>query len=157
MTSFVYTSAAGPMPFWSDVQAKVTLPISSSAANVSLPAVTVANLPPGVIINRVRGILIYAYAEDDSAGDNKLVLAGTEHIQVDKTGGTYIDAIKLVADMLFTPGGSFMPGYVLVGAIDIKSEVDGEDTYEFRWEAAGVTAASIHLHMVYTGLLFDFL
>lgn len=138
------------MDYWSEVEDLLTL--TSTAANATLPSVTVAGIPTGATVSRVTAMFKYRVVEDTSAAANSLVLAGTEHIQVDKTGSTFIDAIKLVAGMVQVAASTRDGGDVWVGDIDIKSEVDGNDTYEFRWEGADVTGNNLLLRDLQTGL-----
>lgn len=140
----------GSMDFWSAIDDLVT--ITTTAADQALPSVTVANLPSGATITRVIAMFKYRAAEDTSASANNLVLAGTEHIQVDKSGGTYIDAIQLIASSIQVASSARDGGDVWVGDIDIKSEVDGNDTYEFRFENADALGNNLLLRDVQTGL-----
>lgn len=138
------------MVFWSIVDDIFT--ITSTAANQNLPSVTVADLPAGVTITRVIAMLKYRAAENSNAADNNLVLAGTEHIQVDKSGGTFVDAIQLIASAIQVAASTRDGGDVWIGSIDISSEVDGEDTYEFRWEGADAAQNNLILRDLQVGL-----
>jgi len=138
------------MDFWSEIDNLVT--ITSTAANQALNPIVVADIPSGASVKRTIMMLKFREIEDSSGSENSLVLAGTEHIQIDKTGGTYIDAIKLVAGMALTKASSIVPGDVWVGNIDISSEVDGNDTYETRWEGADCTANNLLFRDVQVGV-----
>lgn len=138
------------MDYWSEVEELLT--ITNTAADATLPAVTVAGLPSSATVRRVTAMLKYRAVEDTSAAANSLVLAGTEHIQVDKTGSTFIDAIKLVAGMVQVAASTRDGGDVWVGDIDIAAEVNSNDTYEFRWEGADVTGNNLLLRDLQTGL-----
>ena len=142
------------MVFWSEIDDLIT--IDATAGDETLPPVTVAEIPSGAIILRVNVILSIGSFEDTSASENKVVLAGTEHIQIDKTGGTYIDAIKMIAGMWLTGASAVRGGLVMIGDIDVASEVDANDTYELKIEGADVTAASLLLRDVQTGLIVYF-
>ncbi|KKL46963.1 hypothetical protein LCGC14_2340320, partial [marine sediment metagenome] len=138
------------MDFWSEIDDIITL--DATAGDETLPPVTVAGIPSGAVVLRVIVILSIGSFEDTSGSENKFVLNGTEHIQVDKTGGTYIDAIKLINNMWLTGASGVRGGLVMIGDIDVASEVDGDDTYEFKIENADVTAASLLLRDVQVGL-----
>lgn len=138
------------MDFWSEIDDLVT--ITSTAATQALPSVTVADIPSGAVIVRVVAMLKYRAAEDTSGSDNSLVLAGTEHIQVDKSGGTYIDAIKLIASSIQVAASTRDGGDVWIGDIDVSSEVDGNDTYEFQWEGADATGNNLLIRDLQVGL-----
>ncbi len=138
------------MVFWSDVDNLIT--IDASAGDETLPPVTVAEIPSGAVVLRVIAMIKIGAFEDTSTAENSLVLAGTEHIQIDKTGGTYIDAIKLIAGQWLTGANAVRGGDFMIGNIDVASEVDGNDTYEMKIENADVTGASLLLRDVQTGL-----
>ncbi len=138
------------MDFWSEIDNIVT--VTSTAANQALPDIVVADIPSNSSIKRVVMMLKFRAVEDTSGSENSLVLAGTEHIQIDKTGGTYIDAIKLIAGMTKVAASSRDGGDVWIGDIDISSEVDGNDTYETRWEGADCTGNNLLFHDVQVGL-----
>ncbi len=138
------------MDFWSEVDDLIT--IDATAGDETLPSVVVAEIPTGAVVLRVIAMIKIGAFEDTSAAENKLVLAGTEHIQIDKSGGTYIDAIKLIAGQWLTGASAVRGGDVMIGNIDVASEVDANDTYEMKIENADVTGASLLLRDVQTGL-----
>jgi hypothetical protein len=140
--------AVHEMTFFSEVDNLITL--NASAADETFPPVTVADIPSGaVVVRAILGVIVGQF-EDTSGSANSVVLAGTEHFQIDKTGGSYIDAIKLLAAQWLTGASSTRGGTVLVGDIDISAEVDGNDTYEIKMENADVTGASLLLRDVQT-------
>ncbi|KKN75608.1 hypothetical protein LCGC14_0378460 [marine sediment metagenome] len=150
MVGFQYGNGIQSMDFWSEIDNLVT--VTSTAANQALPAITVSDIPVGASVKIVKMMLKFREIEDTSNAENSLVLAGSEHIQIDKTGGTYIDAIKLVAGMALTAAKAIVPGDVWVGDINISSEVDGNDTYETRWEGADCTANNLLFRDVQVGV-----
>jgi predicted secreted protein len=136
------------MTFFSEVDDLIT--VNAAAADETFPPVTVADVPAGAtVVRAILGVIVGEF-EDTSTAENSVVLAGTEHFQIDKTGGTYIDAIKLLAGQWLTPASGRRGGTVLIGDIDISSEVDDNDTYEIKWEGADVTGASLLLRDVQT-------
>lgn len=142
------------MDFWSEIDDLISL--DSTSGDETLPPVTVAGIPSGATILRVLAGISIGEFEDTSTSENKVVLAGTEHIQVDKSGGTFIDAIKLLAGQWLTPASGRRGGAVQIGNLDIKAEVDGDDTYEFQIEGADVTGDSLLLRGVQTFLIVYF-
>lgn len=146
------SSGTPPMDFWSEIDPTFT--ITATATNRNLPSVTV-DLPPGPSIQRVVAMLKFAIKQDSSGSSNSLVLAGTEHIQV-KDGGTYTDAIKLIAGMAQVAGNGRDGGDAWIGDIDIKSVVDEDDTYEFQWEGSDCTADSLTFRDLQVGLRIYF-
>ena len=113
-------------------------------------------IPTGAVVLRAIVMMKYRAIEDNSGSANGLVLAGTEHIQIDKTGGTYIDAIKLLASQWQVAGDTRDGGDVLIGNIDVAAEVDGNDTYELKLENADATGGDLLLRDVQTGVRIYF-
>ena len=138
------------MDFWSEIDNIVT--VTSTAANQALPSIVVADIPTNATVKRTIMMLKFRAVEDTSAAENSLVLAGTEHIQIDKTGGTYIDAIKLIAGMAKVAASARDGGDGGIGDIDISSEVDANDTYETRWEGADCTGNNLLFHDLQVGV-----
>lgn len=138
------------LDFWSELDDLVT--ITTTPVNIVLPSVTVVDVPNGALILRVIAMMKYRAAEDTSGVVNSLVLAGTEHIQVDKSGGTFVDAIKLIASTIQLAASSRDGGDVWVGDIDVKAEVDVNDTYEFQWEGADAVGNNLLIRDLQTGL-----
>lgn len=143
------------MDFWSEIDNLVT--VTSTAANQALPSIVVADIPTNSVVKRVVMMLKYREVENTSGSANSLVLAGTEHIQIDKTGGTYIDAIKLIAGMALTPTLARSGGDAWIGDIDISSEVDANDTYETRWEGADCTGNNLLFRDLQVGVRVYFI
>jgi len=139
-----------PMDFWSVIDPIITL--NASAGDEALPSVTVANIPSGAVVSHAYVMMKIRAMEDTSGSSNSIVLAGTEHIQIDKTGGSYIDAITMVAGMWEVAGTTRDGGDYLVGSLNVASEVDGNDTYELKIEGADVTAANLILRDVQVGI-----
>ncbi len=144
------------MDFWSvfykDACCESVFTITSTAADQSLPSVTVSEIPVGATVSLVKAMLKYRVAKDTSATKNSLVINGTEHIQVDKTGCTYIDAIELVKGMIEVEASSESGGDLWVGSINISSEVTGDDTYEFQWEGSDAIGNNLLIRDLQTGL-----
>jgi len=147
MTTFLYGHRP-PEDFWSEIDNLVT--VTSTAANQDLPTITLAGTPGG--IRRAVMMLKFRAVENTAGVENSLVLAGTEHIQIVRTGTTYIDAIKLIAGMALTTVNSVGPGDVWIGDIDVSSEVNAYDTYETRWEGADCTSNNLLFRDVQVGL-----
>ncbi len=142
--------------FWStfskDACCESVFTITSTATDQSLPSVTVRKIPVGATISEVNALLKYRIVKDTSAAQNSLKLAGTEHIQVDKSGCTFIDAIELVKGMMEVEACDESGGDVWVGSINISSEVNGNDTYEFRWEGSDAIGSNLEVRDLQTGL-----
>lgn len=145
---------AGRLVYASEVQPTVIL--SSVAADVSLPSVTIPSgfLPGGSQINRVIAGIAWRKQVDSSAAAN--ALAGAQDIQVRSDApGTFRDAINMADNALATALSATEGGEMLLGDEDISVEVVGADTYEFQWTLAVVDGASLTLHDVQTYLLVN--
>lgn len=153
-TAFSSKLNLGFRDFWSVPDADDLITLNATAADEPLPDVVVNVLPSGLSIARVTAIVVVRELYNSSGADNSLVLAGTEHIQVRKSGGTYVDAIQLVAGEWLALGGATGNGFPLVGSIDIKAEVNAAGTYNFQIENADVTAADLLLRGIQTVLRF---
>ncbi len=137
------------MDFWSALQEEVA--VTNVAGDKALPDVTVADLPAGATITRAIAIMKFREVENTNVAANKL--AGAQEIQVrDDTPGTWRSAINLVDDLFTLAASTREGGDVLVGAVDIAVEVDGNDTYNFQWDEAVADVANLQLNDVQVGL-----
>ncbi len=131
--------------------------LNATAAAEALPSVTVRNIPSGAVFLEVTAWVSIGSFEDTSGSENKLVLAGNEHIQVKETSaGSFTDAIKLVANQWLVGASATRGGNVYFGSIDIKAEVNANDGYSFQIENADVTAVNLLLRDVQCGLIVYF-
>jgi len=140
------------MDFWSDVADLVQL--SATAGDVYLPDVVIA-LPSGVTLVRIMPIIMFGAVENTSStGDNAIYAA--YNIRVKKSTGAWgvddIAAINLVDGEWLTPKLSRESGRVQPGDNDVKSEVDGDGTYNFRFEDTRADYANLNLYDVQMGL-----
>lgn len=138
-----------PMEFWS--VPIVSISVTNGATDISLPDVTVADLPAGATIIRAIAMFKFRIVRETSAGAN--ALSGAQEIQVrDDSPSAWIDAINF-ADNQFTLAASAEEGGdVFVGAIDISGTVDGNDTYNFQWDEAIADATGITFSEIQTGI-----
>ncbi|KKK64346.1 hypothetical protein LCGC14_2985120 [marine sediment metagenome] len=147
------------LDFWSDSADVIDL--GTPAADVNLPDVVVSGLPAGVAMVRVVAILkVRAIENTSSSGAN--AISGAQAIRVMKSTGAWgaddLAAINL-ADNLWTVAASTREGGdVLIGDNDVKGEVDGDATYNFRSEetnrgdAISALADNLELYDVQVGL-----
>lgn len=125
------------MDFWSASLEEVSLD-GDTAATVTLPTVTVADLPTGATI--VKAIVMFKFrvienthTETANKLDGPSSALTSQVIQIDKSGGTWIDAINFVDDQFGIAKATREGGDVIIGNIDVASEVDENETYELRW------------------------
>jgi len=129
------------MDFWSASQESFTIP--AIAADTALPSVTVV-LPTGVTLVRVIAMFKYRKLTAVLAS----ALAGAQDIQVRTDApGAWADAINLVDDQWTLVAGDIEGGDVLIGNIDVKATVIGNDTYNFQLDEAVADSA-----MVFSGV-----
>ena len=134
--------AGGKLTFESALQATVV--VNATAANVSLPSVTVT-LPSGITIDRVFAAVAWRKQVDSSASANAVNVA--QQIQVRKdTPTTFVNAITIPDNAFATDPSATEGGMAVMGEVDISAEVDGDDTYEFQWTLADVDGASLTFH-----------
>jgi len=112
----------------------VTVP--AVAADLDFPNVVVAGIPTGATILKAIPILHIARFVDSSAGENK-INAASKTLRVKKSSGAWgtddIVAFTFDQNGFLTAASAGRGGVTLIGA-DVKSEVDGNATYNFRSE-----------------------
>lgn len=146
-----------PMDFWSDGDDVIDLP--AVAADTALPDVVVSGIPSGVTLLRVVAILKVRAIENTNAGGANAIV-GAQNIRVKKSTGTWgvddIAAINLPDNLWTVAASTRESGDVLIGDNDLKSKVDGNGTYNLRFEDALVDLASLRLNDCLVGLRFYF-
>ena len=153
-TDFEYGNGIQSMDFPSKLT--ITTTINTSAGDKTLGNIVVADIPAGAQLKRRTLLLVGRSITNTNGTRNDLNLAGTEHIQLKKSGGTFIDAIELTDGMLSVDASTLEGSFVLFGDIDLTSEVDGNGTYEVQWEGADATLASLVIRDLYTVLRIYF-
>ena len=143
------------MDFWSNPQEEVSIP--AVAGTLTLPSVTVGDLPAGATVVRAIAMLKFRAVENTNAAANKLngatVAATSQVLQVRSDApGTWRDAINFVDDQFGIAATTREGGDALVGSIDIAVEVTANDIYEFRWLLALADVASLNLNDCACGL-----
>lgn len=143
------------MDFWSAPQEEIIIP--AVAGTLTLPTVTVADLPAGATITRAIAMVKFRIIENTNAGANKLdgatVAATSQVIQVrDDTPGTWRDAITFVDDQFGIAASTREGGDVLIGNTDIAVEVDANDGYNFQYLLAKADLLGINWNDLQVGL-----
>jgi hypothetical protein len=140
--------------FSSDIQATVVL--DSSVGDISLPSVTVseASFPALSKISRVIAAISWRKQVDSSGAVNAIDAAQNIQVRID-TPGTYTNAISIADNSLSTGASATEGGMLIIGNIDIKSEVAGAGTYEFQWDNADVDGDSLTFHDAQTHLIVE--
>lgn len=139
---------ASCIDFWSDPQEEIA--IANVAADKALPDIVVA-LPSGATV--VKAVLMFKFRaiENTNAAVNKL--NGAQDIQIrDDTPSAWIDAINFVDDMFGLAASTREGGDVVIGDIDVKATVDGDDTYNVQWDEASADQGNLQMNDVQVGL-----
>jgi len=147
------------LDFWSAPADKVT--IAGAAADLDFPDVEVSGLPSGATLKRVVVILTIRAILDTSASDNYIDEA-SKTLRVMKSTGAWgtDDVIGITFDQnsLYCVASTKEAGPAIIGAHDVKGEVDEDATYNFRSEqtenldAISALADSLELYDVQIGL-----
>ena len=133
----------------------INLVLPAVAASLVLPSVTVGGLPSGITIGAVFAAIAWRKQVDSSAVLN--AINGTQQVRVRSDApGTFRDAITMSNAALETVASATEGGMMIWGDSDISAEVIGADTYEFQWQLALVTGASLTLHDVQTYLILEY-
>lgn len=142
------------MDFWSVPGLSVTVTATQSTITTGLNNVVVADLPSGMTVVRAIAMMKFRMVANIHATiANKLDAASALPMQVDDSGNTGMLTCLDFADDLFTLAASLREGGdVIIGDIDIKARVDGNDTYDFQWLNAKADQNNIVFHDVQMGL-----
>ncbi len=145
------------MDFWSNHDDVIDLP--AAAADTALPDVVVSGLPTGISLLRVVAML-KARAIENTSASGANAISGAQAIRVKKSTGTWggddVAAIDLPDNLWTVAASTREAGDVLIGDNDVKGEVDGDATYNLRFEDALVDYANLRLNDVMVGLRFFF-
>lgn len=145
-------SRFGYAEFWSLPALAIT--VVNVAADRVLPDVVVAGLPAGSTVIRATALFRFR-AIINTGGANKL--SGAQEIQVrDDSPSAWVDAINFVDDMFPLLANTREVGGIFEGAIDVKATVDGDDTYNLKWELALADAANLVFRDFQMGLRIYF-
>jgi hypothetical protein len=140
--------------FWSDPQVSVS--ITATAGDKTLPDVVVAGLPSGITLVRVVCMLkMRALENTHTSTTNKL--NGNQYVQVkESVSGSYTNCIKLVDDSWTIIPSTREGGDLIIGNIDVKTQVTGNATYNFKIANAQADANNLNLNDVQVGIRIVF-
>jgi hypothetical protein len=137
------------MDFWSVPKEEVAVP--AAPADQALPDIVVAELPVGAVVSKAIVMFKCRMIENTNAAVNKL--NGAQEIQIrDDSPSAWVDAINFVDDQFGMAATTREGGDVIIGAIDVKATVDGNDTYNLQWDEAVADQASLNFNDVQVGL-----
>ena len=139
------------MTFLSVIDDVIDLP--AAAFDTDLPNVVISGIPVGAILDKVLVFLIVRAIENTNAGGDNAI-EGAQNIRIKKSTGAWgaddIIAIPLTDNMWTVAASTREFGDVIGGddAHDVKSEVDGNATYNLRFEDANVDLDVLRLNDV---------
>jgi len=139
------------MIFLSVIDDVIDLP--AAAADTNLPDVVISGLPAGATLDKVLVFVIIRAIENTSASGANAI-QGAQNIRVKKSTGAWgvddIIAIPLTDNMWTVAASTREFGDVIGGddSHDVKSEVDGDGTYNLRFEDADVDYNYLRLNDV---------
>lgn len=156
--SVLVRGRAGSEPtFWSESNVQIDLP--AVAADTDLPDVTISTLPDDIVIVRVIGVLKIRAIENTNAGGTNAI-KGAQTIRIKKSTGTWglndVALIDLTDNLWLVAASTRESGDVVWGDNDVSSVVDGNATYNIRFENALVDLASLRLNGVLVGLKVEY-
>ena len=147
------------MDFWSLPADKITVP--GIAADLTFPDVVVSGLPSGATLKRVVVILTLRAINDTSTA-NSYIDQASKTLRVKKSTGAWgtDDLVGITFDQnsLYCVASTKEAGPTIIGSHDVKGEVDGDATYNFRSEetergdAISALANNLELYDVQVGL-----
>jgi len=151
--------AVTSMDFWSDDEVEIDITDAAQDLPAGSIDVVVGDLPTGIALVRVVAMLKVRAIENTSAGGAN-ALDGAQALRVKKSTGTWgvddLAAINLPADLWTVAASTRESGDALVGDNDVKSEVDGDATYNLRFENALADRDALRLNDVLIGLRIFF-
>ena len=144
------------MDFWSNSDDVIAL--TSSATDTDLPDVVVSGLPAGVSLVRVICVILIGKIENTNVAVN--AIDGAQSIRVKKSTGAWgvddVAAIDLADNLWGVAASTREGGDVRFGDNDVKGEVDGDATYNLRFENALVDENNLQLNDVMVGIRLFF-
>jgi len=127
--------------------------LPATATDVNLPDVVISGIPAGATLDKVLVFLIVRAIQNTNAGGTNAI-EGAQNIRIKKSTGTWgvddVIAIPLTDNMWTVAASTREFGDLMGGddSHDVKSEVDGNGTYNLRFEDANVDLGSLRLNDV---------
>ena len=118
-------------------KAIIAVPAVGNVADLDFPDIIVAGLPGGITIARADLVLIIGALLDTSTAENQIAAADKKLRIKLSTGAWGTDdmvALTFVQNSLQVDASAYRGGTVLFGAIDVKTKVTADGTYNLRSE-----------------------
>lgn len=141
--------------FWSEPLTEVQ--IDGAGVTISLPSITINNLPDNVAIERAVAMLKFRMVGNSDTNPNNLDGDSMPDMsQVVQIGsyGIWTDAIYFKDGQFGLEGETREGGDVFIGSINISgpSKVNGNGVYEFQWLLAKAVSDFLLLNDVQVGI-----
>jgi len=143
------------MEFWSPFAFSLDLP--AAALDINCPGIVVSGIPSGATLVKALGMIQFRAVENLNAGGNNSI-QGNQNIRVMKSGGAWgtddVVFLPLLDSQFFLAASTKEGGGIFTAddASDCKSEVDGNDTYNVRFEDADVLLDTLTFYDLKVGL-----
>jgi len=118
-------------------KAIIAVPAVGNVADLDFPDVVITGLPSGITIARADLVLIIGALLDTSTAENQIAAADKKLRIKLSTGAWGTDdmvALTFVQNSLQVDASAYRGGTVLFGAIDVKTKVTADGTYNLRSE-----------------------
>jgi hypothetical protein len=141
--------------FWGDYHsAEVEITTTAGAKAFDAGCQITPDIPSGATIQRAVVMMKFRYVRDSSGSDNAIDTAGaTPAVQIEKvSGGSWTDAITIVADMLTCAGNGKEAGDVWVGDMDVKAQVADGAASEFRLDDIKADGNNLYIGEIQFGI-----
>ncbi len=143
---------------WSVVTPLVT--VTATAADYALGDVVLeaGAIPSGAVIKRAYAVLKIRDIENTNGSANDIdgsVESPALQVRND-TPGAWADAILLLEKQWAIPATSVGAGDLIIGDIDIKATVVGDDTYNTQLDQLEAALTNLLLHDVQVGIVVEY-
>jgi hypothetical protein len=141
--------------FWGDYHSgEIEITTTAGVKTFDAGCQVTPDIPSGATIQRAVVLLKFRYVRDSSGSANAIdTTEATPAVQIEKvSGGSWTDAITIVADILTCAGEAKECGDVWVGDVDVKAQVADEAASEFRLDDIKADANNLYIGEVQFGL-----
>jgi hypothetical protein len=140
------------IPQWGAPTEEIQL--TDAAADTAFPQIIVSKIPTGAVVTCAYLGIKYGAIENTAVGVNKT--NGAQHLQINRGGAGWVDAIHIPDDYLTLAGATREGGDIIWGDIDLAATVTGNATYTIQWDEALVDADFMLLNNVQTVLHIEY-
>lgn len=136
---------------------QVDAALAEVASDVALPNVVVANFPAGETVHAAYMVFTPRMIDNTQVVVATNHIDGNQYIKVKDSAGAWgvndINAMLLTDGLFDMRKNTIEPGAPFVGEIDISSVVDGNGTYNFRFEDGKAVSDFLEFNDVKVGII----